>query len=55
MIATQQKQNIKGVKYKIGKKTDWVTHINTWNFTLDSIVIGPCLQHTVDNLRNDHC
>lgn len=44
MIATQQKsKKVEGVKYKIGMKTDWVTHINTWNITFVSIMIGPCL------------
>jgi len=42
MIATQQKRKnkVEGVKY-IGMKTDWVTHINTWNITFASIMIGP--------------
>lgn len=42
MIATQQKVKGRRDKYKIGMKTDWVTHINTWNITFVSIMIGPC-------------
>lgn len=33
MIATQQKVKGRRGKYNIGMKTDWVTHINTWNIT----------------------
>lgn len=53
MIETQQK--VKGVKYKVCMKTDWVTHIDTWNITFVSNIIGPCLLHTVKYSRNNHC
>ena len=42
MIATQQKsKKVKGVKYKIGMKTDWVTHKYMEYYFVS--IIGPCL------------